>query len=725
MSLRVALIQCPVWTVEAPPLGLALVAAATRNHGHIVHGYDLNTELYRHAEQDQTKLWDQGATYFWLDKERVTAQFKHWQSYLEAFGDRVCSDSPQVIGLSINRASVQSSIIVSELMRRKCPQAIIVWGGPATLTEADLHEVLESAAADMVLSGEGEEVFPRFLKVVEERGDLNQIPGLCLRTPSGWSQEERWTAIANLDDIPIPDFGDYPLERYRTRLLPVIMGRGCRGRCAFCSDRKIWGEYRGRNPALVVSELIALRDKHGITHFEITDSMINTDSDAFVSLLDSLISRRVGITWKGFIKPVRQLSFEVLNKMKQAGCQAMTLGVESGSQSVVNSMRKGFNLKDVTRILKQAHGLGIETHLNFMVGFPTERWFDFFLTLLFIIRNRRWIDNVVSISHCGIVPESELALNPERFGLTYERNIDGHIAARYWVSQNGRNHYPTRIKRLRLLQWLVARLGMTPSYVEKGSEESDFEVAQYYFETGKYRRALQRAKKLRGKVTAPKTFPILLARIYLALKRPDQASRVLTNAAQQDPSTENLYWLVEALIAAGHPEEAAQVFPRYAPDPTNTVATRRWQAQAYYAAERWYEAAELAINALPSSPDDQDLQAFIADCLWRAARKARNENLHQRVVAILERGRQLRLLNSGMSKELGEGYLALGDLAKAKRFLALALRLNPSEAWAWFSFGECCGKQGKVKAARYCYQRCLMLMPDNQAAQERVATLNK
>ncbi|MBN2053269.1 tetratricopeptide repeat protein [bacterium] len=707
--MKVSLLQTPAWTIDTPPLGPALIAAAAREAGHEVGVFDLNVELFRRLEKDHSGYWEQGESVFWTDPLRVAALWEEQRCYLRDVIDRVLSVVPKICGFSVNRASLESSLLVARELKRQVADLLIVFGGPATHRDLGPELLERNRYIDYLVFGEAERSFPALLTALAENRRV-EIPGIAYMEDEEVKFTGRAAPIEDLDTIPVPQFDGFPLDLYRIRSLPVIMGRGCRGRCAFCSDRTLWGSYRTRSAGRIVEDMRLLAARHHIDRFEINDSAVNASHGEFEAFLDALSNVDVALRWGGFIKAAPYIDGRLIRRMKKNGCESITIGLESGSQKVVDAMRKGCSVRHVQSVIRGAHEAGIKVFVNFMVGFPTETWRDFFASIWFLMRNRKWIDKVVSISQCSVLPNTELSDHPERFGILQETG-GGVGASRYWTSQSGRNRYPLRLTRLGLFSQVVDLLGLIPDYVEQPPEDRMLDRARYYVETGRHGIAFRILHRLIKRRPGLHEAWVLLARDHLAAGRPGAAVELLQRSLVHGGENIKLRWLGEALAAAGRQDEAAAVFGNARVDDEPGLAARR-KAESLFFAGRWLEAAEAARGALTSLPHDAALRRFLANSLWRAGRSARTAGRFQDAVNCLTEAEKYQPDDAGIVKELGESYLDQGALGKATRYLARALRLKPDEGWTWLSMGEALHALGRTKAGARCIDRCLLLAGD-------------
>jgi tetratricopeptide (TPR) repeat protein len=173
-----------------------------------------------------------------------------------------------------------------------------------------------------------------------------------------------------------------------------------------------------------------------------------------------------------------EMDLTVMSMMRRAGCDHVTFGIESGSQRVLDLMRKRYRIGDADRVLRAAHEAGIKVSCNFMFGFPGETLEDFALTLEFLRRNARNIDTAYpSRSYCTLEPHSYLACHPEEF-----RVIPSSAHGQYWRSRDGSNTFVERMRRCEEFSRLAQELGVHVGSGLQTSVEQDrlLSLGSYY-----------------------------------------------------------------------------------------------------------------------------------------------------------------------------------------------------------------------------------------------------
>jgi len=155
-----------------------------------------------------------------------------------------------------------------------------------------------------------------------------------------------------------------------------------------------------------------------IGSFHSDSPALNCNLIELSKLCDLIIDDGFKIRWSGFAVIDKGMDLALLEKMKQAGCFGLNFGIESGSQNVIDKMRKGFRIKDAEQNIRDAFGIGVEVVANFIIGFPGESEEDFRQTLDFISRNLQYISYIGSMSVCWIQPYMYIYDHAAEFDVT-------------------------------------------------------------------------------------------------------------------------------------------------------------------------------------------------------------------------------------------------------------------------------------------------------------------
>ncbi|WP_321366546.1 radical SAM protein [uncultured Desulfuromusa sp.] len=220
----------------------------------------------------------------------------------------------------------------------------------------------------------------------------------------------------------VPDFSFAEFDRYLTPkpIIPVSSSRGCYWqKCLFCPEATApVHPYDSVQPLMFPDLLLQLSESCGSTIFHLTDNAIP------VNILKGMAERKNDlkkITWFGFVRFEAALEDpDFVQQLSEAGCRMLQLGLESGSQVVLDRMRKGVRLEAAAKILKNLSDAGISSYVYIMLGTPGETEDDAEMTLNFLEEHAAKI-GFLNISIMNLPRGSELLENPDLYGIDSSR----------------------------------------------------------------------------------------------------------------------------------------------------------------------------------------------------------------------------------------------------------------------------------------------------------------
>ena len=153
----------------------------------------------------------------------------------------------------------------------------------------------------------------------------------------------------------------------------MMTARGCPYQCSFCLwPQAMYGhKQRFRSVDNVISEIHQLVEKYGVKELNIDDGTFTTNKTRVIEFCQRLRSERHKIIWTCNGR-VDNLDDDMLSEMKSAGCKMIRLGIESGSQEVLDKIKKGLTLKEIEEGVKLVKNHGIQALGGFMFGFPYD-----------------------------------------------------------------------------------------------------------------------------------------------------------------------------------------------------------------------------------------------------------------------------------------------------------------------------------------------------------------
>jgi anaerobic magnesium-protoporphyrin IX monomethyl ester cyclase len=269
-------------------------------------------------------------------------------------------------------------------------RAKIVAGGPhATIFHEDL---LRSFLIDIVCLGEGESTILDLARCLESGGNLAGVPGIAFKDKAEIVKTADRPMIQDISALPMYAWDKVDVKRYISNgSITVLYSRGCPYRCIFCLSQKFLGaKPRTLSPQQVMKELILLKDRYNIKKFRMVDDLPFGGSEKLLrEFCDLMIQEETGLRWRIWGR-INNFTLELAALLKAAGCDQIHFGIESGSERVLNRIKKDINLSDILRNTEICQKVGIQGLASFIVGFPFETKDDVVRTrqLISILKKR-------------------------------------------------------------------------------------------------------------------------------------------------------------------------------------------------------------------------------------------------------------------------------------------------------------------------------------------------
>ncbi len=271
---------------------------------------------------------------------------------------------------------------------REATDIPIVFGGPHATSVPKM--VFEAAPIDFLVSGEGEYTSRDLIEAIEMGKDVDNVAGLYFRKGKQIKFTGERPLIKNVDDIPLParhllKMGLYKGSDSRTKRQPshgIITSRGCPFNCFYCHKQTFGRGFRAHSPERVLQEIDLLVEKYGARDIGIWDDNFTVNKKRVLKICDLLKERKHDLTFSCEAR-VDCVDDDILNALKGAGCDCIAYGIESGSQRMLDYMRKSITLEQARQTVKKTHKVGLNMLAYFMMGLPSETKKDIEKTIKF------------------------------------------------------------------------------------------------------------------------------------------------------------------------------------------------------------------------------------------------------------------------------------------------------------------------------------------------------
>jgi len=392
--------------------------------------------------------------------------------------DKLVSINPKIIGLSVFTYFQHiAALMLARAIREQLPDTIIViggWGldincaGLANQKNIKKFDLLKPFHQFMREQGLADEI------IFSNDNPLARFVAFVDKTLNQQDRETDFTVKENktIYTAPIPNYSDYELSNYVWNgevSLPVTGSLGCVRSCTFCDIPGQFGKFKYRTGADIANELIYLKEKYHINTFEFTDSLVNGSIKAFREWLEIVAdyndncANEDKIKWFGqyICRPQSLVPKDLYSLMERSGVTNLIIGVESGSNEILESMKKKMTVEDVYDELLMFEQHNIKTTFLMLSGFYNETQERFLESLKFIVKCSRYIANG-TITNFGVSPplyindKMEIAREADRLGII----VDPYDDANWKSTIDPTNDFVERAHRRLVVQVLLNKLGI-------------------------------------------------------------------------------------------------------------------------------------------------------------------------------------------------------------------------------------------------------------------------
>lgn len=279
---------------------------------------------------------------------------------------------PNYLVANIATPTFKSDMMAVQLAKEIVPSICTIVKGAPFLTY-NTNTIYENPFIDYVIMGEAELTLKDILDGVPD----NEILGICYRENFQPVKNDKRPFIDNLDILPFPARHLVDNSIYRRpdngKVQAVIkVARGCPFHCFFCLATPVSGtKVRTRSPENIVAELKECVEKYNIKNFLFWSDIFNFNREWTLELCQKIIESGLKITWSSNTR-ADTMDDEMAKMMYKSGCRLVSIGVESGSQKMLDNIGKKITLDDIRNTVKILKKNKIKIYNYFVIGLPWE-----------------------------------------------------------------------------------------------------------------------------------------------------------------------------------------------------------------------------------------------------------------------------------------------------------------------------------------------------------------
>jgi radical SAM superfamily enzyme YgiQ (UPF0313 family) len=301
-----------------------------------------------------------------IDENPLETIEKHIDDAL-CFGTTVLTGRPIKDALKVTQAVKK--------MRQDIP---VIWGGWHT-SLFPKQTLIDEICIDVTAQGQGEETFQDLVEAYATDGDVSKVKGICYRNEAGEIIKNPPRVISKMDNFADVNYELIDVEKYfekkGRRQLDYISSTGCYFRCTFCADPFVYNrKWTAISPEVMVNKLVELHKKYKFTDLNLQDETYFTYRDRVIKISELMIEKGLNITWAATMRADQgsRMSVEDFKTCAKSGLRRLLIGVESGSQEMMNWLKKDIKVEQVYMCAERCKDLGIAVQFPFIVGFPEE-----------------------------------------------------------------------------------------------------------------------------------------------------------------------------------------------------------------------------------------------------------------------------------------------------------------------------------------------------------------
>lgn len=340
----------------------------------IANGMDNKAQKCKTVDE----LWE-------LIEDQDSYYLKFYEDYFENFDWKACDVF--MISLAGTQQILPAFVLGRFIKNKDAGIKVIMGGNPFTKITNRIDEKwikFFGKVFDVLSIYEGEYSLVDLLDAIEYDLDLKEVPNVICMADGKIYINKTEQRVVNIENGLAPSFEGYDLECYDSpeRILPYYVTRGCYWKkCTFCDhDFGYMDCFRIKSIEKIISDIKQYKEKYQVKYIHFVDEAI--PPKILGELSEAILENKLEVNWFTCIKASKLFTIDLCKKMKCAGCQFVSIGVESCSQKVLDNMDKGITIEDIKITLDNMKRAGIWAHCFMINNFEGEddhdRWNTFF-----------------------------------------------------------------------------------------------------------------------------------------------------------------------------------------------------------------------------------------------------------------------------------------------------------------------------------------------------------
>jgi anaerobic magnesium-protoporphyrin IX monomethyl ester cyclase len=271
---------------------------------------------------------------------------------------------------------IKDAVKISRAVKEKFTNLPVVWGGwhPSLFPK----QTLDEPSVDVVVKGQGENTFKELLERYISNRSLEGLKGICYKI-NGFYTENEERIMEDINKFAPFNYDLIDVNAYMNlsgrKQLDYISSQGCRFRCSFCADPFMYNRgWYGYSPQRMGDEIESLWKKYEFEHIHLQDETFFTNSKRVKAVAEEFIKRKLRVSWFGTMRADQgiRMDDEVWKLCKESGLERVMIGMEAGTQEMLDWMQKDIKLEHIYEAARKCIKYNIAINFSIIVGFPGE-----------------------------------------------------------------------------------------------------------------------------------------------------------------------------------------------------------------------------------------------------------------------------------------------------------------------------------------------------------------
>lgn len=474
-SIDIAFCAMPLLVVDRAPGAPALLKAAVSSAGFSSVALDFSIDFFHDQCQENVALYNELGCVFRPNETITVAAQQAADQWIEQSINTIQQINPLIVGISVfTNQQHRASLLLAQTIRQRFPSMKIMMGGLGLDASCNSLSQVQGVRSIELFKDFGQFIKDRQLADWIVKGAaLDELITILENTIRPATTKMQYFLEKSLKfSSPIPDWSDYDFDKYAWNnqiSLQITGSRGCVRNCTFCDIPDQYGRFQYRQAKDIADEMIACHKKYGVRTFEFTDSLVNGSLKIFqewmtiIADYNDTLPTKDRIQWFGqyICRPQAQTPNGIYHLMKRSGVVNLVVGMESGSNDVLEQMKKKMTVQDAYDELAQLRLHGISATILLLSGFVNETWDMFLDTLEFISRCQSYIADG-TITRFSVGPP--LFINDKMYlgkmANELELLLDPNLEYNWTSASNPDLDYAERCRRRMIIQLVLDKLNV-------------------------------------------------------------------------------------------------------------------------------------------------------------------------------------------------------------------------------------------------------------------------